>query len=117
MLAKEEEKDIIKNSKKEYNLRCKNVRTEIKNKNNNISYFLGDVIQSKQYNKEKFLIVRKGEMNKRAFGCISLNKLKDGILEPVLIVGKKNILDSILNLQKKCVKNLRDNNIYSLSNN
>lgn len=81
-LCSEEEKNHLKNLRKEYKYIKKN---GIKYTNLNI----GDIIESKYYKKQRFIII---DIHPKTYECISINKIKKAIFDPILI--KK--LDAIL---------------------
>ena len=81
-LCTEEEKNNLKQLKKEFKHNKKN-----ENKFNNLN--IGDIIESKYYKKQRFIII---DIHPKTYECLSIGKIKKAIFDPVLI--KK--IDAIL---------------------
>jgi len=71
-LCNEEEKDNIKSLKKEYKY----------NKNKIVNLNIGDIIESKYYKNQRFIII---SIHPKTYECISISKIKKAIFDPVLI--------------------------------
>ena len=81
-LCIEEEKDNLKQLRKEF-------KHNKKNENKFINLNIGDIIESKYYKKQRFIII---DIHSKTYECLSIGKIKKAIFDPVLI--KK--LDAIL---------------------
>lgn len=81
-LCSDKEKDNLKDLRKEYRY---NKRNEDKFVNLNI----GDIIESKYYKKQKFIII---DIHPKTYECISINKIKKAIFDPILIKKSDTII-------------------------
>lgn len=80
-LCLDEEKDKIKSIRRNYKESRKNIET---NKTLNcVSFCVGDIIQSMNYKNKRFIIIKKC---KKTYECLSIDKIIDGIYDPVLLI-------------------------------
>lgn len=102
-LAFPDEIEKIKEQKKSYNKVHKNEKRYE-------AYYVGNIIETEYYKQERFIIIG---LCKKTYECLSIDKIKKAIYDPILIRKQDAILSK--NTSIEGIKWLEENSLFNLS--